>query len=192
MSRTAVLDIIASGAWNGGTEVDNSIYENRGMFFKGNIPVNGRTIEERIGVRTRMVAPADERIGLVALQDLLETSTIDPRRIKLIIGATNVGDDKYEHGPLVTHPFKLLADLCPEAVALDLYAGCPGFNVSVELAFMLSLNNRLQKDDITVIIGAENIHRSKAFQPTDQRRCDLPLFTGLFEYNRRSDTGTQR
>ena len=48
MSRTAVLDIIASGAWNGGTEVDNSIYENQGMFFKGNIPVNGRTIEERI------------------------------------------------------------------------------------------------------------------------------------------------
>ena len=167
MSRSAVLDIIASGAWNGGTEVDNSIYENRGMLFKGNIPVNGQTIEERIGVRTRMVAPADERIGLIALQDLLDTSTVDPRRIKLIIGATNVGDDKYEHGPLVKHPFKLLANLCPEAVALDLYAGCPGFNVSVELAFMLSLNDRLQQGDITVIIGAENIHRSKAFQPTD-------------------------
>ena len=167
MSQMAVLDIIASGAWNGGTRVDNSIYENSGMVFKGGIPVTGPTIEERIGVRTRMVAPADERIGLIALQDLLATSKIDARRIKLIIGATNVGDDKYERGPLVKHPFNALSRLCPEAVALDLYAGCPGFNVSVELALMLSLNNRLRKGDLTVIIGAENIHRSKAFQPSD-------------------------
>ncbi|KPJ77643.1 MAG: hypothetical protein AMJ54_07110 [Deltaproteobacteria bacterium SG8_13] len=167
MSQSAVLDIIASGAWNGGTQVDNSIYENRGMVFKGDIPVTGRTIEERIGVRTRMVAPADERIGLIALQDLLDKTALDPRRIKLIIGATNVGDDKYERGPLVQHPFKLLSRLCPEALALDLYAGCPGFNVSVELAFMLSLNHQLQKGDLTVIIGAENIHRSKAFLATD-------------------------
>ena len=133
MSQPAILDIIASGAWKGGTRVDNSIYENRGMFFKGGIPVSGPTIEERIGVRTRMVAPADERIGLLALQDLLDTTDIDPRRIKLIIGATNVGDDKYEHGPLVKHPFERLARKCPDALALDLYAGCPGFNVSVEL-----------------------------------------------------------
>jgi 3-oxoacyl-[acyl-carrier-protein] synthase III len=167
MSHSAVLDIIASGAWNGGTPVDNSIYENSGMLFKGGIPVTGRTIEERIGVRTRMAAPADERIGVIALRNLLDTSAIDPRRIKLIIGATNVGDDKYEHGPLVTHPFETLFPLCPDAVALDLYAGCPGFNVSVELAFLLSLTGQLQKGDLTVIIGAENIHRSKAFQSND-------------------------
>lgn len=167
MSDSAVLDIVASGAWNGGTRVDNSIYEGKGMFFKGGVPVTGRSIEERIGVRTRMVAPEDERIGLTALQDLLDTSAIDPRRIKLIIGATNVGDDKYEHGPLVKHPYELIARLCPGAVAFDLYAGCPGFNVSVELAFMLSLNGRLKKGDLTVIIGAENIHRSKAFPSTD-------------------------
>ena len=167
MSRNAILDIIASGAWNGGSRVDNAIYENQGMFFKGGIPVTGSSIEERIGVRTRMVAPEDERIGLTALQDLLDSKKIDPARIKLIIGATNVGDDKHEHGPLVKHPFKLLSGTCPEAIAFDLYAGCPGFNVSVELALMLSLNGRLQKGDLTVIIGAENIHRSKAFQPTD-------------------------
>ena len=167
MSRTAALDIIASGAWNGGTRVDNSIYENRGMVFKGGVPVSGPTIEERIGVRTRMVAPEDERIGLIALQDLLASSTIDPRRIKLIVGATNVGDDKYEFGPLVKHPFEQIAHLCPDALALDLYAGCPGFNVSVELALMLSLNGRLEKGDLSIIIGAENIHRSKAFMETD-------------------------
>jgi hypothetical protein len=33
------------------------------MTFKGRIPVNNQTIEERIGVRTRVVAPEDERIG---------------------------------------------------------------------------------------------------------------------------------
>jgi hypothetical protein len=35
-----VLDIIAQGAWNGGTRLDNSIYENKGMLFKGGVPVN--------------------------------------------------------------------------------------------------------------------------------------------------------
>ena len=191
MSRSSVvLDIIASGAWNGGTRVDNSIYENRNMFFKGGVPVTGPSIEERIGVRTRMVAPEDERIGLLALQDLLDSSAIDPRRIKLIIGATNVGDDKYERGPLIKHPFDQLSDLCPEAVALDLYAGCPGFNVSVELAFMLSLNGRLQKGDLTVIVGAENIHRSKAFQLTDTANIifgDDALATALETHSSRDE-----
>ena len=32
---------------------------------------------------------------------------------------------------------------------------------------MLSLDGRLHKNDLTVIIGAENIHRSKAFAPND-------------------------
>ena len=194
MSHSAILDIIASGAWNGGTRVDNSIYENKGMFFKGGVPVTGRSIEERIGVRTRMVAPEDERIGVIALQDLLDTSAIDPGRIKMIIGATNVGDDKYEQGPLVKHPFDRLARLCPDAVALDLYAGCPGFNVSVELAFMLSLNGRLQKGDVSVIIGAENIHRSRAFLPTDTAKIifgDDALATALETQTCRSDKGAE-
>ena len=114
-----------------------------------------------------MAAPQDERIGVLAFKDLLQTSNIDPSRIKLIIGATNIGEDKFDPGPLVRHPYKLVQSDCPDALVLDLYAGCPGFNVSVELAFMLSLNHQLQKDDLTVIIGAENIHRSKAFQPND-------------------------
>jgi 3-oxoacyl-[acyl-carrier-protein] synthase III len=90
-----VLEIIAQGAWNGGNLVDNSIYENKGMTFKGGIPVNHQTIEDRIGVRTRVVAPEDERIGVLAFQDLLQTSDIDPARIKLVIGATNIGEDKW-------------------------------------------------------------------------------------------------
>ena len=44
MAADTVLGIIAQGAWNGGTRVDNSIYENEGMSFKGGIPVNHKTI----------------------------------------------------------------------------------------------------------------------------------------------------
>jgi 3-oxoacyl-[acyl-carrier-protein] synthase III len=162
-----VLEIIAQGAWNEGSRVDNSIYENKGLAFKGGIPVNNKTIEERIGVRTRMVATHDERIGVLALKDLLQTSGIDPSRIKLIIGATNIGEDKFDPGPLVRHPFKLVQSDCPGALVLDLYAGCPGFNVSVELAFMLSLTGILRPGDLSVIVGAENVHRAKAFAPDD-------------------------
>jgi hypothetical protein len=50
---------------------------------------------------------------------------------------------------------------------MDLYAGCPGFNVAVELIFMLSLTGALAKGDLSVIIGAENIHRARAFKETD-------------------------
>ena len=115
MSLDTVLEIIAYGAWDGGTAVDNSIYEQKGLSFKGGIPVNNKTIEERIGVRTRMVAPLDERIGAIALQNLLDTSDIDPGRIKVVIGATNVGDDKYDSGPLIRHPYRLIRQHCPGA-----------------------------------------------------------------------------
>ena len=162
-----VLEIIAQGAWNGGNPVDNSIYENKGLTFKGGIPVNSKTIEERIGVRTRMLAPSDERIGVLAFKDLLQTTPIDPARIKLIIGATNIGEDKFDPGPLIRHPFKLLQNACPDALVLDLYAGCPGFNVSVELVFMMSLAGILQPGDLSVIVGAENVHRAKVFPPDD-------------------------
>lgn len=167
MIAESVLEIKAYGAWNGGTLADNSMYENKGMFFKGDIPVNMKSIEERIGIRTRMVAPDDVRIGTIALQNLLSTSKIDPKRIKMIIGATNVGDDKYDAGPLVRFPFDLIKKQSPGAIALDLYAGCPGFNVGVELLFMLSMAGRLKKGDISIIVGAENIHRAKAFTPKD-------------------------
>ncbi|MFO7709403.1 MAG: hypothetical protein R6V84_14635 [Desulfobacterales bacterium] len=162
-----VLDIIAQGAWNGGTLVDNSIYENKGMVFKGGIPVTGQTIEERIGVRTRVAAPVDARIGLIAFQDLLDTSGIDPGRIRALIAATNVGEDKRDPGPTSLYLHERIRDLCPEALVMDLYAGCPGFNVSVELLNMLALSGGLQSGDIAVIVGAENIHRAKAFQPHD-------------------------
>jgi 3-oxoacyl-[acyl-carrier-protein] synthase III len=163
----SILKIIAQGAWNGGKVVDNSIYENIGMYFKGGIPVNNETIESRVGVRTRIAAPPEERIGIAALQDLLDTGDIDPKRIKLVIGATNVGDDIYDPGPLIKYPFELIARDCPNAFVLDLYAGCPGFNVSVELAFMLSLAGVLKEGDISVIVGAENVHRSRVFEPLD-------------------------
>jgi len=167
MSDNSVLEIVAYGAWNGGTIIDNSIYEKKGLQFKGGIPVNHKTIEERMGVRTRRVAGTDERIGVTALQDLLDTSDIDPSRIKLVIGATNVGDDKYDPGPLVRYPYKIIQEHCPDAHVFDMYAGCPGFNVAVELVFMLSLKGYLEPDDVSVIIGAENLHRAKAFKPDD-------------------------
>ena len=70
MKQQSVIEIKASGAWNGGTLTDNSIYENKGMFFKGNTPVNMKSIEERIGIRTRMVAPDDVRIGVHRASEL--------------------------------------------------------------------------------------------------------------------------
>jgi 3-oxoacyl-[acyl-carrier-protein] synthase III len=167
LAAKAVLDIIAQGAWNGGTVVDNSVFEQQGLRFKGGIPVTHKTIEERIGIRTRVAASPDERIGVRALEDLVETSDIDLSKVKLVIGATNVGEDLYDAGPLIKYPFDLLKADCPEALVLDLYAGCPGFNVSVELGFMLSLTGGLKTGDITIIVGAENIHRAKAFRPED-------------------------
>ena len=159
------LQILGYGAWNGGILTDNAMYENKGMFFKGNIPVTNKTIEERIGIRTRMVAPEDVRIGTIALEDLMNKNAFDPARVKIIIGATNVGDDKYDPGPLIRYPFDIIKDTCPSALAFDLYAGCPGYNVSVEMLLMLSLTGFLQKGDISVVVGAENIHRCKAFKP---------------------------
>ena len=165
--ENSVLEIVAYGAWNGGTILDNSIYEQKGLSFKGGIPVNHKTIEERMGVRTRRAAGTDERIGVTALQDLLDTSDIDPSRIKLVIGATNVGDDKYDPGPLVRYPYKIIQAHCPNAHVFDLYGGCPGFNVAVELIFMLSLSGYLKAEDLSLIIGAENLHRANAFKPDD-------------------------
>jgi 3-oxoacyl-[acyl-carrier-protein] synthase III len=162
-----VLEIDAYGAWNGGTAVDNSAYAEKGLTFKGGVPVNNETIEERIGVRSRIAAPADARIGVLALQNLIDTSDIDLSQVKVVIGATNVGEDLSDPGPLVRFPYELLKAHCPNALVLDLYAGCPGFNVSVELVFMLALTGQLKKDDLAIIIGAENIHRAKAFPPDD-------------------------
>ena len=167
MSNNSVLEIMAYGAWNGGTLVDNSVYEKMQLYFKGGIPVDNKSIEERIGVRTRKVAGTDERIGVTALQDLLNTADLDLSRVKLVIGATNVGDDKYDHGPLIRYPFDIIRKHCPDSAVFDLYAGCPGFNVSVELAFMLSLTGYLKDGDLSIIVGAENIHRAKAFKPED-------------------------
>jgi 3-oxoacyl-[acyl-carrier-protein] synthase III len=162
-----VLDIIAQGAWNGGSRLDNSIYENKGMLFKGGIPVNRETIEERIGVRTRRVASLDERIGVIAFQDLLDTSGIDPARIRVLIAATNIGEDKFDPGPTSLHLYDRIRQTCPRALVFDLYAGCPGFNVSVEALYMLTLAGMLASGELAVIVGAENIHRAKAFKPQD-------------------------
>jgi 3-oxoacyl-[acyl-carrier-protein] synthase III len=108
------------------------------MFFKGH-PVR-QTIQDRMGVKTRVVAPEDERIGVTAMSALLEENLIDPSKIKLVIGATNVGEDKCDPGPLIRTPYELIRDACPKAMVLDLYAGCPGFNVSIEVAFVLSVS----------------------------------------------------
>ncbi|RPJ74955.1 MAG: hypothetical protein EHM15_04455, partial [Desulfobacteraceae bacterium] len=110
-----VVDILAQGAWNGGTLIDNSIYENKGMAFKGGIPVTRQTIEERIGVRTRMVAPTEARIGILAFQDLLDASGIDPARIRVLIAATNVGEDKFDPGPTSVYLHDRIRGACPRA-----------------------------------------------------------------------------
>ncbi|MBI5578210.1 MAG: hypothetical protein HY895_03575 [Deltaproteobacteria bacterium] len=162
-----VLDIVAQGAWNGGTRLDNSIYENQGMRFKGGIPVSRQTIEERIGVRTRRVASLDERIGVTAFQDLLDTSGIDPARFRVLIAATNIGEDKFDPGPTSLYLYDRIRQTCPRALVFDLYAGCPGFNVSVEALYMLALAGMLESGDLAVIVGAENIHRAEAFKPLD-------------------------
>jgi 3-oxoacyl-[acyl-carrier-protein] synthase III len=162
-----VLDIVAQGAWNGGTRLDNSIYENQGMRFKGGIPVSRETIEERIGVRTRRVASLDERIGVIAFQDLLDTSGIDPARFRVLIAATNIGEDKFDPGPTSRYLYDRIRQTCPRALVFDLYAGCPGFNVSMEALYMLTLAGMLEAGDLAVIVGAENVHRAEAFKPLD-------------------------
>ena len=192
MGSNSVLEIVAHGAWNGGTVVDNSIYEEKGLAFKGGIPVNNKTIEERMGVRTRKVAGTDERIGVTALQDLLDNFDIDPSRIKLIMGATNVGDDKHDKGPLIRFPYDLLREKCPNAHVMDLYAGCPGFNVAVELSFVLSLSGFLNKGDLTIIVGAENIHRAQSFTPDDTANIifgDDAMATALITHDSRVPAG---
>lgn len=167
MAQDFVLDIVAQGAWNGGTLMDNAMYENKGMVFKGGIPVTRATIEERIGVRTRKVAPLDQRIGVMAFQDLLDTAGIDPARIRVLIAATNVGEDKFDPGPTSLFLYDRIRKFSPQALVLDLYAGCPGFNVGVEALYMLALAGMLAPGDLAVIVGAENIHRARAFPPLD-------------------------
>jgi 3-oxoacyl-[acyl-carrier-protein] synthase III len=167
MPVESALTIDAYGAWNGGAVVDNSHFEGRGMRFKNDVPVTGQAIEERIGVRTRVVAPENARIGMIAFQDLLDGAKIDPARIKLLIGATNVGEDKYDPGPHIRHSHELIKTKSPDLAAMDLYAGCPGFNVAVELVFMMSLSGMLAEGDISVVVGAENAHRAKAFREDD-------------------------
>jgi 3-oxoacyl-[acyl-carrier-protein] synthase III len=192
MPGNSVLEIFAYGAWNGGVVVDNSVYEKKNLTFKGGIPVNNKTIVERMGVRTRKAAGADERIGVTALQDLIDSSGVDPSRIKLVIGATNVGDDKYDPGPLIRYPYQIIRDQCPNALVFDLYAGCPGFNVAVELTFMLSLTGFLKPDDLTIIIGAENLHRAKAFKPDDTANIifgDDSLATALKTISNANNSG---
>jgi len=167
METRSVLEIVGYGAWDGGRYVDNSVYENRGMFFKGGVAVADDTIQSRVGVRTRVAAPEDERIGRTALQDLLDHAEFDTSRIRVVIGATNVGDDKRDRGPQIRHSLDLIQRHCPDAIVFDLYAGCPGFNVSVDLLLSLSRSGRLGPGDLSVIVGAENIHRAQAFRPLD-------------------------
>ena len=162
------------------------------MSFKGGIPVNTKTIEERIGVRTRMAAPLNERIGVTALQDMVNSSGLELSRIKLVIGATNVGEDKYDPGPLIRHPYNIIRNYCPNALVFDLYAGCPGFNAAVELVFALSLAGKLMPGDLSLIVGAENLHRANAFAPQDTSNIifgDDALVTAL---ETRSSGATRR
>ncbi len=161
------LDILAQGAWNGGERIGNAAYAGRGMVFKGGIPVTEETIEERIGVRTRVAAPEDVRIGAIALEELLAQPAVDPARIRVLIAATNIGEDKFDPGPASRALLERLAPRRPDLLAFDLYAGCPGFNVAVEALFQLALAGELSPGDLAVVVGAENVHRARAFKPLD-------------------------
>ncbi len=165
--RPFVLDIIAHGAWDGGVPIGNAVYAGRGMVFKGGIPVTEQTIEERIGVRTRMAAPEDVRIGEIALADLLGNPAIDPARIRVLIAATNIGEDKFDPGPASRALLERIAPRRKDLLAFDVYAGCPGFNVAVEALFQLALAGELSCGDLAVVVGAENVHRARAFKPLD-------------------------
>jgi hypothetical protein len=65
MANDSVLEIIASGAWNGGTIVDNSIYEQKGLSFKGGIPVDNKTIES-FAFDIMSLDPEPERVKSIA------------------------------------------------------------------------------------------------------------------------------
>ncbi|MEJ5358947.1 MAG: hypothetical protein WHT06_09750 [Desulfobacterales bacterium] len=162
-----VLDILAHGAWDGGVPIGNDFYAGRGMAFKGGIPVTEQTVEERIGVRTRMAAPEDVRIGEIALADLLRNPAIDPARIRVLIAATNIGEDKFDPGPASRALLERIAPRRGDLLAFDVYAGCPGFNVAVEVLFHLALAGELSPGDLAVVVGAENVHRARAFKPLD-------------------------
>ena len=113
------LDILAQGAWNGGERIGNAAYAGRGMVFKGGIPVTEETIEERIGVRTRVAAPEDVRIGAIALEELLARPAVDPARIRVLIAATNIGEDKFDPGPASRALLERLAPLDEPSRGLD-------------------------------------------------------------------------
>lgn len=162
-----VLEITESAAWEGGRIMDNSHFEFQGMTFKGGIPVTDATIQERIGVKTRRVASPDERIAVSAFEELLKIPGYDPSRIKVLVCATNFGDDKHDLKPQVGPAYELIRRHCPNALVFDLYAGCPGFNAAVEQIFMLSLSGCLGPGDLSVIIGAENIAKAQGFPELD-------------------------
>lgn len=161
------LDILAQSAWNGGERIGNAAFAGRGMVFKGGIPVTEQTIEERIGVPTRVAAPEDVRIGAIALEELLAEPAVDPARIRVLIAATNIGEDKFDPGPASRALLRHLAPRRPDLLAFDLCAGCPGFNVAVEALFQLALAGDLAAGDLAVVVGAENVHRARAFKPLD-------------------------
>jgi hypothetical protein len=63
MANDSALEIVAYGAWNGGTVVDNSIYEQMQLQFKGGIPVNKWTAKVFFICHPRSQNPVDRSIG---------------------------------------------------------------------------------------------------------------------------------
>jgi hypothetical protein len=55
---------------------------------------------------------------------------------------------------VLTHHFfdSILGQRKSKFLSIDLYAGCPGFNVAVELVFKLSLSGVLKKDEFSVML----------------------------------------
>ena len=57
-------------------------------------------------------------------------------------------------GSVLTHHLfaSILGQRKSKFLSIELYAGCPGFNVAVELAFMLSLSGVLKKNELSVTL----------------------------------------
>ncbi len=164
MKADAVIKIKAHAQCPGGKVVDNHAFSKLGLKFKGGVEATPPAIEQRIGVKTRYAADHGVLAGAYSFEKLLESQDFDPGRIKVVIVATNGGDAIDDPGPFSRHISKLINQHCPDAMVFDLYAGCPGFNVSAEILFAMSLSGRLNKGDMSVIVGYENLLRSDIFK----------------------------
>ena len=82
MSDNSVLEIIAYGAWNGGTYVDNSMYEKTGLTFKGGIRLEQMNVLASQRCRTCWKPRASTHPGSKWLSVPQMSETINTTRVR--------------------------------------------------------------------------------------------------------------